>query len=179
MVLEVSIRLATLGTAGLLLLAPMTALASSGSHGPSAQQIKQAVHRAQRSRQVWATVNICNTRSHRHTIGIRGQLPALGFPARLSMSIQVNYWVKAKRKFMPDSHAKQALSLGTQTSGRHQAGFTWQFAPPAFLSGTVTFEWRLGRKVIGRTTRPTVRGIKNVDDSDPKGYSSATCRIPK
>ena len=178
MVLDVSIRLATLGTAGLLLLTQATALASSGG-GPTPRQITQAVRRAQHSRQVWATVNICNTRHHPHTIGIRGQLPALGFPAKLYMHIQVNYWIKAKRKFMPDSNAKHSLSLGTQSSGRHQAGFTWQFAPPAYLSGTVTFEWRLGRKVIGRTTRRTVRGIKNVDDGDPTGYSAATCRIPK
>ncbi len=128
---------------------------------------------------MWATVNICNTRRHPHTLGIRGQLPGLGFPARLYMSIQVNYWVKAKRKFVPDSHAKHSLSLGTQSSGRHQAGFTWQFAPPAFLSGTVTFEWRLGHKVIGHTTRRTAHGIKNVDEGDPRGYSTATCRISK
>ncbi len=160
---------------------PAGALASaaSGSGHPSAQQIRQAVSRAQRSRAVWATVNICNTRRHRHILGIRGQLPALGFPAGLYMTIQVNYWVKAKRRFMPDSHARRSLSLGTQTSGRHQDGFSWQFAPPAILSGTITFEWKLGRKVIGRTTRRTVDGIKHVDDADPKGYSTATCRILK
>jgi hypothetical protein len=177
----VRIRSAVVATTILLTMATAGAGASAGTRtgGPTGPQIRQAVRKAERSREVWATVNICNTRSHRHTIGIRGQLPALGFPARLYMRIQVNYWVKAKRKFMPDSHAKQALSLGTQSSGRHQAGFTWQFAPPAVLSGTVTFEWKLGRRLIGRTTRPTVRGIKNVDDSDPKGYSSATCRILK
>jgi hypothetical protein len=161
----------------LLLVVPPAVLASS--HGPSQDQIRAAVRRSEHSRQVWATVNICNTRRHPHMLGIRGQLPALGFPARLYMRIQVDYWVQAKRKFMPDSHARQSIALGTQSRGRHQAGFIWKFAPPATLRGRVTFEWRLGRKVIGRTTRVTVRGIKNVDDSDPKGYSAATCRILK
>lgn len=165
----------------LLGVAPAGAGAAAGSGGsnPSGQQIRHAVHQAQGSREVWATVNICNTRRHPHTLGIRGQLPALGFPAQLYMSIQVNYWVKEKRKFVPDSHAKHSLSLGTETSGRHQAGFTWRFAPPAILSGTITFEWKLGRTIIGRTMRRAVRGIKNVDNSDPKGYSAATCRILK
>jgi hypothetical protein len=174
-------HLASLSAGILIGIAPADARAAAGPGGsdPSGQQIRQAVRHAQRSREVWATVNICNTRRYPHTIGIRGQLPALGFPARLYMSIQVDYWVKAKRRFVPDSNAKQSLSLGRQSSGRHQAGFTWRFAPPAFLSGTVTFEWKLGRKVIGRTTRRTVHGIKNVDDSDPKGYSTATCRILK
>src|SRR6516165_1209759 len=59
---------------------------------PTAAQMRAAVQRAERSKYLWATVNICNTKRHPHAIGVRGQMPALGFPALLQMTVHLKYW---------------------------------------------------------------------------------------
>jgi hypothetical protein len=93
------------------------------------------------------------------------------------MDVQVDYWAGARRGLVPDPGVHHRISLGTQTRGLHQGGYTFQFSPPAILSGQITFEWRLGHRVIGRALRLTAHGVKHVDYGDPRGYSTATCRI--
>jgi hypothetical protein len=166
---------AILGTAAIIavlsVLAPASALGRGQPQPPTPAQVRAAVRAAEHSHNLWATVNIC----HRPKFGIRGQMPALGFPTRMSMHIQVNYW--NGKRFMPDSHATKKLSLGRATRNLRQAGYVWPFQPGAILSGSVTFEWRLGNKVIGRTTRATTHIRKGVDDTNPKGNSTASCKF--
>jgi hypothetical protein len=151
------------------------ALAQGSTKPPTTAQVKQAVTRAERSHDLWATVNVC----HRRRFGIRGQMPALGFAATLSMTIQVTYWDAAHKRFRPLSGARAQVSLGSASQDLHQGGATWRFQRPARLSGTVTFEWRRAGKVIGSLTRETQPGIKGVDSSDPRGTSAAECRLHK
>jgi hypothetical protein len=156
----------------LCVLAPATASARA-SKPPTQAQIRAAVRRAERSRQLWATVNICRT----PRFGVRGQMPGLGFASDLSMKIQVDYWSFAKKRFVPLRGVSNVVSLGTAAQDLHQAGSVWRFKPPAILSGTITFQWRRGNRLIGETTRLTAHGVKGVDDADPKGNSTATCRM--
>lgn len=146
-------------------------------HGPSAAQIRAAVRRAQRSRNLWATINICNTKRYRDVIGIRGQMPALGFETNLSMEIQVDYWNIAQKKFVPDPGVKLPVALGRATNGLHQGGVSFRFHPPADLSGQISFTWKLAGKVIGHAHRTTQGGLKHVAFGDPPGHSATTCRI--
>jgi hypothetical protein len=163
----------------LALMLPVVAVPATGRsrRAPTDAQIRRAIRHAQHSRELWATVNICNTPRHRYTLGIRGQMPALGFASRLYMRVQVDYWVQSRRRFVPDPGVAELVSLGSARSGLRQGGVMFQFAPPAILSGTITFEWRLGRRILGRATRLTAHGVRGVDYSDPRGYSAATCRI--
>ncbi len=120
---------------------------------PTRAQIRAAVKRAKRSRALWATVNICNTRHHPHALGIRGQMPALGFRARLFDADRRRLLGRPRSGSSPTRRAEQGRG-----SGRHQQrsapGRLWfSFAPPAVLSGKVTFEWTVGRRVVGRATR--------------------------
>jgi hypothetical protein len=147
---------------------------------PTPAQIASAVRRAKRSRNLWATVNICDTTAHPNALGIRGQMPALGFPTRMSMLVQVDYYVMADGRFEPDTSVPRVrvpLSKTAQANGLWQGGVEFSFTPPAVLSGTVTFQWKLGRKVIGHVTKLTAHGRKGVKHSDPPGYSTATCTI--
>ncbi len=148
--------------------------------GPTPRQVRAAVKRAERSRGLWATVNVCNTRAHPNRIGIRGQMPALGFPARLSMTIQVNYWDTVKKAFVPvpGSNARSVARLGTVLDGLQQGGHTFQFKPGAgLLSGAITFRWtRLG-KVIGQISKLATGGHRGVDGGDPPHHSAARCTI--
>lgn len=157
--------------------APPNALASTG---PTPAQIRAAVAHAEHSRQLWTTVNVCNTSANPDRIGIRGQMPALGFSARLSMTIQVDYWDAAAKAFRPvpgpTGHAK--VNLGTVLDGLEQGGHTFQFpAGTGLLSGTITFQWRRGGKVIGHATKLAIGGHRGVGGGDPPHHSGATCTI--
>jgi hypothetical protein len=177
------LRLLALGL--LLAVTPAVATATPAAAGatsaaatlPSRSQIHAAIVRAKRSHGLWATVNICNTRKHQHTIGIRAQMPALGFPATLQMLVSLNYYSQAGGRFKPLAHTQTPVSLGTATSGYHQGGVTFMVTPPAILDGTIEFVWRSGRRVLGSTTRTTRAGHTGARQGDPAGFSAATCRI--
>lgn len=147
---------------------------------PTKAEIAAAVKRAKRSHHLWATVNICDTATHPNVLGIRGQLPALGFATKMSMLVQVDYYVPADGKFETDtSVAPVRVPLGkkAEATGLWQGGVEFTFTPPAVLSGTVTFQWKLGKRVIGQVTKLTAHGVKGVAHSDPPHSSTATCTI--
>jgi hypothetical protein len=157
------------------------ALGSASSRGPSEAQIRTAVRHVKRSPKLWATVNTCNTRAFPDTIGIRGQMPTLGFAASLSMSIQVDYWDSSARRFhpIPDPHARRLVALGRVSFGFQQGGHTFQFAKHAgLLRATVTFQWQRGRRLLGHMSMPTTGGHPDADGGSPPRHSAPTCRIP-
>jgi hypothetical protein len=168
---------------GMALLATVVAVpayaSSPAKPGPTPTQIRTAVASAKHSQDLWATVNICNTRRHRDQIGIRAQLPALGFSSTMSIKIQVDYWTG--KVFVPDPNpgATELVKLGTAATGVRQQGWNFQFGPGAGkLSGTVEFEWARGGKTIGTFTQKTTAGHSNqVNGAEPPGHSAATCRI--
>jgi hypothetical protein len=167
-------RVAALAALATAVLAP-AALARSGGHPPSPQAIRAAVRSVESSKLLWATVNICDTKGHPDTIGIRGQTPSLPFATTISMTIQVDYWNGAK--FVADPHAITRINLGDPVDEVIQNGANFTFNPPVTLSGTIEFQWKRAGKVIGSASRLTGHGYKHVADGDPTGYSTATCRI--
>ena len=56
----------------LVALAALPVLDAAAATPPSAAQIGRAVRNAERSRALWATVNICDTAKYPHVIGVRG-----------------------------------------------------------------------------------------------------------
>jgi hypothetical protein len=149
--------------------------ASANTHTPTGSQIRAAVAKAKRSKQLWSTVNVCNTKRHRDTVGLRGSMPSLGFASFLYMHFQVNYWHFAAKKFEPDPGVTQTVALGDPANQVVQGGALFKFKPPAVVDGTVTFEWKLHGKVIGSKHRATGGGHGNAEYSDPPGYSSNDC----
>lgn len=152
--------------------------ASAGAVGPG--QIARAVRGAEQSHSLWATVNICDTRRYRNALGVRGQMPALGFPSALFMVVQVNYWSKGQHRFLPiqSDLATTRLSLGTSANGLQQDGAVFPFtAHTGLLNATFTFIWTRGGKVIGQTVRRTTAGHRDADHGNPPRFSAAQCRI--
>lgn len=145
------------------------------------QKIHKAVLAAERSPDLWATINVCTSASTGDTVGIRGQMPSLGLPATLTMVMSVSYWNYTDMQFEP-ANATSTVSLGVGTHGLHQGGINFPFAPPTsgttyLVRGTVTFEWLSGSKVLGKVTRNTGHGYAGVSFSNPPGYSSGTCTL--
>jgi hypothetical protein len=149
--------------------------------GPSGAQIRTAVQRAESSKALWATINICNSRRYKDSVGVRGQMPTLGFPANLSMRIQTESWAPKTKRFVPItfSTAVRTVSLGQWSKNLQQAGAVFPFDPHSgLLSATVTFTWTRNRTVLGHVTKPVTAGHRDADYASPPHYSAAQCRIP-
>ncbi len=160
----------------LALLSP-PAPASAKPRAPTAVQVRTALAAARHSRYLWATVNICDTARHPNMIGIRGQMPSLGFAARLGMQVTLSYWSSRDGRFEPVPGVSRHVDLGPASTGSRQGGVILQFTPPAVLIGAIRFDWTRSGRVIGQATRVTAAGYKHVDEADPPGYSTAICRI--
>jgi hypothetical protein len=174
--------LAALALAGSALGAgsPGGATGATGATGPAtppAKQVRAALSRAARSIGLWATINICNTRKYPDTIGIRAQMPALGFVTTMQMVVTLGYYTTATDSFKPLRSSSTTLRLGEARSGYHQDGVTFTVKPPAKLDATVKFVWSSGSTVLGTITRTTVKGRTGVQQGDPPGYSSDICAI--
>ena len=153
------------------------ALAASG---PSPAQIRAAIAQAKQSRDLWATVNVCVPRRKPHTVGVRAQMPALGFPTLLSMQIQIEYWNKARQRFerIPGAGSAKRLHLGSVTAGLEQGGYDFVFpAHAGLLRGTVTFRWQRAGRLLLTLSRHTSGGHPHADQAIPARYSEATCRV--
>jgi hypothetical protein len=172
----VPLRIAALAT--LLAAASLAPSAEATDRPPTSAQVRLAVQRAERSGALWATVNICNTRRDPDRIGIRGQMPSLGFPASLSMDIQVDYLSQANHRFKLVPGASRAIGFRA-TTGLHQEGANWRFTPnTGTLSATITFTWSsLAGKVLARATHAATAGHPDADFGDPPHFSAAQCTI--
>ncbi|HEX8976973.1 MAG TPA: hypothetical protein VF781_10710 [Solirubrobacteraceae bacterium] len=161
--------------------APALGAGSAPAGQPSPARLRAAVRRAESSSSLWATINICDVRDQgSRDLGIRGQMPALGFPAWLSMNIKLYYFSTSKNQFLPvPTLGTKLVRLGRFSSGLQQGGALFQFAPqpqPTFKA-TVTFIWRRSGRLLGETTRTTTAGHPNADYARPPHYSAATCKI--
>jgi hypothetical protein len=148
--------------------------------GVGQTQIARAVRTAEHSRSLWATVNICDTKAYRNDLGVRGQMPSLGFSASLFMVVQVNYWSGAQRRFLPiqSNLATTRLSVGSSANGLQQDGAVFPFsAHTGLLNATFTFIWSRGGKVIGQIVQHTTAGHKDADHGSPAHFSAAQCKI--
>jgi hypothetical protein len=156
--------------------APATARAPTAN--PTPNQIASALRKAERSKQLWATVNICDTHRHPDTIGVRSQVPALGFPTSISISLGVQFWSAADKRFESVPGVRKVIRLAPLSRGIHQRGVTFRFGPHAGrLRGTARFAWSRRGRVLGRTEQHTTRGHRDADFGDPPKFSAATCTI--
>jgi hypothetical protein len=135
---------------------------------------------------LWATVNLCDTAAAPDTVGIRASMPGNGTGQQLYMRFEAQFFDASRQRFVGSGASSRWIRVGSARFKSTQAGFSFQFAPPApgaefTLRGLVNFEWRArrnGRQVVVRSeTRVTRRGISGVEDGDPPGTSAATCII--
>jgi hypothetical protein len=154
----------------------IAATATQPVRDPTRGQVQTAIKRAERSKSLWATVNICNSNPRRDSIGIRGQMPTLGFAAWLSMDIELNNYSTAKKRFIPDSSTEKLVRLGRLSTGLQQQGALYTFQPGHFLvNASVTFIWRRSGKLLGQTTRTTT--ALPAHTAFRTHYSAQQCRI--
>jgi hypothetical protein len=169
-----------LATTSLILSATAALAASPALAGsPPPARIRAAVRRAESAQSLWATVNICNSPHYRDDVGVRGQMPALGFAAWLSMEIKLYYYANSEKRFLPvQTRGTKLVRLGRFSSGLQQSGALFSFSPhQPMLKATVTFIWRRSGQLLGQTTRSTTAGHPSADFASPAHYSAAACTI--
>jgi hypothetical protein len=164
--------------AALCVVLPAPALAG----GPSAKQIHQAAARAEESGSLWATINICSSpgAGQGGEVGVRGQMPSLGFSSTLRMTVQLGYWSQKHERFMaiPGPSAVANLAVGSSSTGLQQDGVVFGFNDSAgLLDASVDFTWTRGGRVIAQASRITTAGHHNADYSRPAHYSAGDCRL--
>lgn len=134
---------------------------------------------------LWATINICDTTKHPDTIGIRASMPGSGkSKERMYMRFQVQYWRASVKKWAPTDATVDSgfQAVGSAKYKRRESGWNFSLTPPPEgqtyrLRGIVSFEWRIGKKVVRSATKRTHSGHKNTSGADPKGFSAAECTV--
>jgi hypothetical protein len=140
-------------------------------------------HSLLQSRELWATVDVCNPADKPNTVGIRGSMPADGHPKdAMYMRFQLQY-LEAKTSHWVNLTGGNSgfLTIGAAKSAR-QGGWSVQLMPTKGASGDtirglVTFQWRHAGATVHETTRTTEAGHDSLADADPAGYSAAQCTI--
>jgi hypothetical protein len=130
----------------------------------------------------WATVNVCDTSEHANQIGIRGSMPGLKRTTRMTMRFRVQYFDDGHWRLVTSGADSGHRRVTVARRGRHDAGWTFEFKPPAVggaieLRGVVTFQWKRGGRVVRRQRETTEAGHPGTVGADPPGYSAATCAI--
>jgi hypothetical protein len=172
---------------GALLAVLCTALAVSAQAAPSTTRSssESAILKAVlRSRDLWATIDVCSPADQPDTVGIRGSMPGdKQAHDQMYMSFRLQYQDAKTKKWLdlPGNPKPNFLHVGAGASVR-QGGRSFQLQPqagkPAFtLRGVVDFQWRRGSRVLQTATRPTSAGHKSLAGADPAGFASASCLI--
>ncbi len=149
---------------------------------PTAAQIRKAVAGAERSGYLWATVNVCvrTGKGKGGVMGVRGEMPALGFSSTLSISVSLNEYSTTLQRFTPltGATATRPVTLGTFSTRIHQGGAEFPFsADPGLLDASVTFTWTRGATQIAQVTRTTTAGHPQAAFGRPEHYSAAQCKL--
>jgi hypothetical protein len=141
---------------------------------------------------LWATVNICDTAAHQNQMGVRASMPGNGTREGMWMRFHAQFYTAKTRKWadVKGNGVSPWQSMGSARVKSQQAGYTFSFAQPtaghAFvLRGVVDFQWRIKRRtrsgrlrtIIVRTLHANTKGQHPADGADPPNYSSGTCEI--
>jgi hypothetical protein len=164
----------------------IVALAAAGLAAPSAALAADSpAPTVDKSPLLWATINICDTVKHPDTIGIRASMPGSGKPTeRMYMRFQVQYFRASTQTWAPTDATVDSgfQSVGSAKFRRRESGWNFSITPPPTgqtyrLRGVVSFEWRVGKKVVRKARKRTRSGHKGTFGADPKTASAAECVI--
>jgi hypothetical protein len=162
----------------LLATAVAAAVPAAAGHAATAPTVDK-------SKLLWATINVCDTTKHPDTIGIRASMPGSGRKSeRMYMRFQVQYFKASANEWANgDATADSGFrSVGAAKYRRRESGWNFSITPPPAgqtyrLRGIVTFEWRKGDEVVRRVRTKTHSGHGSTTGADPKGFSAAECTI--
>jgi hypothetical protein len=160
------------------------ASASAATVTPGASKEAALLKALLRSRELWATIDVCNPADQPDFVGIRGSMPGdKQVHDKMYMSFRLQYMDATSKKWVDLSSAKTAAFVFVGPGGSvRQGGRSFQLVPRAgkpasTLRGVVAYEWRRGKTILQSVSRPTTAGHKSLAGADPAGFSAASCLI--
>ena len=131
---------------------------------------------------LWATVNVCDTPKSPNMMGVRARMPGDGTRRRMFMRFTAQYRTGGRWKVVAGARSRWLL-VGSARESWRELGYTFGIDAPKpgasfVLRGLVQFQWRKKgtRKVERRSHRYTERGHPT-RVGQPRNYSAARCRI--
>ena len=119
-----------------------------------------------RSRELWATIDVCNSPKQPNTVGIRGSMPGDGKPTdKLYMSFGLEYLDAVNQWAALPSSSSGWVLVGAGSSSARQSGWSFTLKPPQgrgkfVLRGMVGFRWMRAGHQFAHATLPTTAGRK-------------------
>lgn len=151
---------------------------------------------APRPRDLWATVNVCDTAAQPDAMGVRARMPgdARRRRAQMYMRFRAQFFSEAEGIWhnVGGEGRSPWIRLGSARVRHRETGYTFRFEAPAagerfVLRGVVDYQWRerrrVGRRkklrtvVVRRARAHTKAGFESTANADPPGYSSGLCEI--
>ena len=170
--------------AGVALIACLLPASAPASTAAGSSTTAGATTRALlRSRELWATIDVCNPPDQPNTVGVRGSMPGDGEAhQRMYMSFRLQYLDETTKQWVDLSKTAPAfVSVGAAKTAR-QGGSSFELKPvtgrpPFTIRGVVDFQWRHGSTVEYTVSRPTTAGHQSLTGADPATFTAATCKI--
>ena len=158
---------------------PLTVcLAALAALGASA-----APARAKAKKNLWSTINICDSEKHPDDVGIGARMPGDSSDRKMYMRFYVQFREDKTWKYVGSSATSPWIAAGSARYTWAERGYTFSFDPPGAgttfaMRGLVKFEWRNRKtKEVERHTHVTTTSGHTTKDADPKGYSAARCTL--
>jgi hypothetical protein len=162
-------RLATLATALACAIGPASALAAPATARP---------------KDLWATVNVCDTPTHPDMMGVRASMPGDGDHTRMYMRFAAQYFDRTKQLWsdVKGDGLSKWIFVGSGLYARRQGGYTFAFDAPAagktfVLRGAVDFKWMKKGRIVRTAHVVTKGGHPSTPGADPKDFSAPLCEI--
>jgi hypothetical protein len=141
------------------------------------------------SRDLWTTVNLCNTPAHPNEMGVRGRMPGDGTHTKMYMRFTAQYRDPESRSWVSMVGDGQSpwIYAGSALVSHQETGFTFSFDPPQagdrfVFRGVADFQWRARKRSHGKLHMAVVRSERMHTEAghpaagaEPAGYSSAAC----
>jgi hypothetical protein len=139
---------------------------------------------APRPKDLWATVNVCDTQTYQNMMGVRASMPGDAQRTKMYMRFGAQYYSRSKQLWydVGQNGLSKWIYVGSGIYKAKQGGYTFAFDAPQngasfVLRGTVDFKWVKGRRIVRTAHLNTKGGHPNTTGADPAGYSSGLCEI--
>jgi hypothetical protein len=134
---------------------------------------------AQAQKNLWATVNVCDTTKHPNEVGVRASMP--GYPRGTARRMRFRIQFRDGGRWRYVTGADSGWRRLSRAHRRPvEAGWSFEFPrpdDPITFRGVVRYRWLKDGRVVGRALEITEPGHRSTAGADPSGYSAATCSI--
>jgi hypothetical protein len=133
---------------------------------------------------LWATVNVCDTATHPDMMGVRASMPGDAQHTKMYMRFVAQYYSPSRQLWLDVSRygVSKWFLVGSGDYARRQGGYTFGFDSPKsgktfVLRGAVDFKWTKGDRIVRTAHVNTKSGHPSTKGADPATYSASLCKI--